>query len=530
MSGVDLASTAATAVQTPPRRQSEPNVWNPYTVAGPAGVLPRRGRDPIEFMTSEQLRELTVLNPFRLVRELARLHPSVDMALDTALRLMCPTENYQVVAEAPDSATGGVSADAEEADTDTDGTASLAAMFAQLPPEVGGGLRGLRTILALEAIMTGMPIAEACPGQPLEGVKRIWPMDSLTCGFWRPTRDADLVLRQRLKYPQQAPPDASGGTAFHKTGGNWAWQDMPAATVFWRAVGQEADDPYGRAPYAAAMMEVIADLALMQDLRDAVHNAAWPRHEIGVNLTELHKTAVEVYRITDAKRASEWVTARFQEVVDYVASLRPDDNVVHDSAGTVKMLQPGSFVGVEGVLSFLRQRIAQSLKTLPTLLGINDGSTFNYTSVEWAVYAQGLETLSAVVDEIIIEIANLHLRLIGSKSKAKVIKAKIRTNDAQVDANTESTKITNATNKEKLGYLTHDQAAMSITGRKAASEAQPGVIEPLPEPEPGAGNSTASTIRGTRKQGQPGPKKLPQNPNSGGTTKEDRDAEKSRPK
>jgi hypothetical protein len=134
-----------------------------------------------------------------------------------------------------------------------------------------------------------------------------------------------------------------------------------------------------------------------------------------------------------------------------------------------------------------------------------------------------------------VDVAQLHRRLTGSKSKACARTKPLRANDDQMDANTESTRITNATNKEKLGYMTHDQASMSITGRAAAAPAQPGVIEPLPQPAPGTGPGPGETngklgggpnkVQGTRSE-KPGPKDQQGAGSRAGTTKEDRQVKK----
>lgn len=522
-------TTVITGV-TNPRRRSEPSNWSPYTAGTPYGVFARRGQNPLRYFTSEQLRELTLTDPLGLVRDLPDLHPTVSHALNNARNLMfSATDDIKITAETA-GADGELSSDASEAEINEADTSSVRAFWKQLPPEVGGGLRGFSSILGDELQLTGMICVETCPGQPLEGLKRAWIINSLTVELSRVNRDADLAMFQRLRYPQAAPENPSMPKMQSYDMYNYGWEELPSETCFWAAIGQMSDIVHGRAAYATATVEAIADMALIQDLRDAVHNAAWPRHDIGVNLAKLHQVAVEVYKITDPKRAAQWVNQRYQEIVDYVATLRSDDNVVHDSNGQVNMLQPGSFQGLEGVLSFLRQRLAQSLKTLPTLLGINDGSTFNYTSVEWAVYAQNLEATRAVVFEIIQKISELHLRLIGSKSIVRITAAPIRTNDEQQDANTESTQIGNEIQKEKAGYITHDQGAMKITGKKAAGPAQPGVIEPLPSDTgftgPGQTNSNTRTggDGGTRNSGKPGPKKIPQNPNSEGTTEEERNS------
>lgn len=495
------------------KRSSEPDGWNPLGT----GVIPRRGTDPLQYFTSDQLRNLVLTNPLRVIADLPYLHPAVDMALNTALRLTCTEDGLTIFAE--DGTT-----DAEGAAVpNPEDTASLDAMWARLPAEVGGSLRGLRTMLMQYGILTGQAIVEAIPGPPLQGISRVLPIDPLTTGFNRKDRESDLTLRQWQRFPTN--PQATQSPGIGQSQWSYNWVEMPMERVKWRSFDPDMKNPHGKSFYTTALNEVLADLAMMQDLRDAVHNAAWPRTKIGVNLTELHKVAVEVYRIGDPKRAAEWVTTRFNDIVEYASNLGPEENVVCDSSGTVETLQAGSFTGLEGVLSFLRQRIAQSLKTLPTLLGINDGSTFNYTSVEWAIYAQSLETVACVVDDVLIDISNLHLRLIGSKSIARAKRTGIRTNDNQVDANTLSTTITNATNLEKLGHITHDQGSMMTVNRQAAGPAQPGVIEPLPT-EPGP--TAATQTQGTRKD-KPGPRNLPPGSNSTGTTQEDRNAKKNRP-
>jgi hypothetical protein len=469
------------------------------------------------------LRELTLANPHRILRDLPEIHPTVAHALRTAVTNMCPAEGVYPVA-VPTAAfnTAPEEGSPDEQEVDDRGTAELNALFASTPPEAGGSLRGLRAMLAADMLLTGMPVIECVPGAKLKGLYRVWPVDSLTCELRRATRDSDLQLMQLIRHPEVRPAATRGtGPAYTN------WVPLPPETCFWGATNQRTDMPYGVAHFYQALPEAIADMALIESLRDAVHNAAWPRMQFGVDKKKLHETAVETYRITDPGKAAEWVNDRFGEFVDYINNLGADDNVAFDSAGDLKTMQPGSFQGLSEVLSFLRQRLAQSLKTLPTLLGINDGSTFNYTSVEWGVYASGLEADVAVVDDILCKAGTLHLRLCGIDAVCVMKGTSIRKNDEGTDATTMSTKVTNAQNLERAGYMGHDQASMYAHGKKAYGPAQPGVIEPLPDgTAPGAAGQTNSNKRvgseqGTRQVKKP-VKKPPQQPGTGGKTPEER--------
>lgn len=488
-------------------RKTEPRIYNPYQTGGT--IMPRRGDMAKSLFTDEAIEHAAIHSPLWLIKQLPQLHPSVDMALYTAITLMCPVDGIHIIAVpkgAPATVPGGT------VPTDDKDTASLNEMWDSQPSEVGGSLHGLQMILTAEAILTGMACVEGVPGAELTGVRRVWPTDSLSIAFLRDNRDADLTPYQRQRFPDKSPNAI-------QPNGTFGWQRLDALTFFWHSINQTVEMPEGKSMCASAVNEALCDLALMQDLRDAVHNAAWPRLLLGVDKKLLHEIAVNVYKLQNWKKAADWVDDQYEKIRAYANDIGPNENVVHDASGKVENLAGGSFDGLEGVLSFLRQRVAQSLKTLPTLLGINDGSTFNYTSVEWNIYAQGLETVRQCVAQVLVDIANLHLRLIGSTSIARAIYDPIRTNDALVEANTDGVRLANAIGKEQAGYIEHDEAAMSVVGHKAVAPAQPGIVEPIPgAPTQGGGQSTNPKAD----------KNATTKPTNEQTTKEQRDAEKQR--
>lgn len=441
-------------------RQTRPQGYNPY-LRGGAGLLARRADDPRLLLARKDLARYAESSPLRLLALLPDVHPAVGLATWNALRLACAPGDLQIVA-VQDSAPG------EADDTmDPDATAAIADLWESLPQEIGG-LQGLQTTLTLSGLFTGLMAVEAVPGRRGSGVSGVWPVDSLTLAFFRDSADSGAIPHQR------------------QTGAPNGFKRLDGPGFFWRALDSFADDPYGRAPYAPAVSEILADLALMQDLRDAVHNAAWPRLQFLFDMKATHEYVVETLGITNRYEVSAKIKELFQEVVTYAQTLRSDDNVVSMGTTGTNVIEGGkSFAALEPILTYLRQRIVQALKTLPTLMGINDGSTQTYTTVEWAIYAAGLETLRGIVAQLLVGVARLHLRLLGLDRKVKAEMQPIRTTDAQMEANAEATRIENEVRKRDEGWQTQDDAARAITGSAAVPEGeryqQPDAPAPAPQ-------------------------------------------------
>lgn len=451
-----MPNFAATPRNPRPRtagvRQSESGAFNPYA-NGRYSVIPRRALNSAVTSNSNGIYGLCYSSPLRLLSILPDIHPTIGLALWNALRLACAPGDLRIVAMTTD---GG------DEQVDDKGNQALDALWGSLPSEIGG-LNGLQRQLFQQAILTGLICAEAVPGRRGKGVGEIWPVDSLSIGFNRNPETQRIIPLQRQMFP----------TGETKLG----WTELDPNTFFWSAMDAMVDEPYGRAPYAPAVAECLADLAMMQDLRDAVHNAAWPRLSQGFNFTESYKVATEIMNLREPE-ASEWVNTRFQEVVVQSSSLKADDNIFYDSAAGVGVIEGGqAFRALEPILTYLRQRIVQSVKSLPTLMGINDGSTQTYTTVEWKIYATGLEDIRDITNAVIVKIANLHLQLLGLPLKAVAKVTKIRTEDALIEAQAEALRIQNGKELVRMGFKDPEELSIELTGSKPFnSDPKPGAF------------------------------------------------------
>jgi hypothetical protein len=427
-------------------------------------VIPRRGI-ATQTITSRTLPTLWSDTPLRLLSYLPDIHPSVGLALWNALCLTCAPGDLRIIAQEVGAGNGEL----HEA-----GTERLEELWETLPNEIGG-LSGLQEQLTSQALLTGMICAEAVPGPRGAGVGDIFPVDSLSIAFKRNPDTDRLIPHQRQIYAPRLDRPSNAG-----------YVELSTDTFFWRTVQAMVDEPYGRAPYAPAIAECLADMALMQDLRDAIRNAAWPRLGYGFNFEESYRVGREVLNLQEPA-LGEWVNARFQEVIDAAANMKADDNMFYDQAGGLQVIEGGKgFAALNSILTYLRQRIVQSLKTLPTLMGINDGSTQTYTTVEWAIYAKGLESVRKAVVDVILSCANLHLRLLGLPLKAVAEYEPIRTTDSLIEANTETVQIQNEKEKIRLGWSNHEESSMRVTGSPPVAEPMPGALD-----APSAGTAPA---------------------------------------
>lgn len=433
-------------------RQSEPN---PPTAPGGIQIVPRRSVESGMLSTRAAISRYAQDTPLRLLTYLVDIHPALSLAVWNALRLT--TSGVKVVA-----------IDAASAEQDDAATAELDALFESLPNEIGG-FRGLLSTGVLWALLTGLPFFEAVPGKRGEGVRLIVPVDSLTIRFVREGEDQVCVPKQRQTY----------GTGVGQTLG---YADLTPQLMFWRPIDTLPEDPYGRAPLGSAISECLRDIALMADVQQIIHRTGYPRGAVGFNFSETYKIAKEVFGIEDAGEAQQWVMEQFQASVTACSAIKPEEWFHYDSNGGFDIIEGAKgFTGLTDVLTFLRQRITQSVKSLPTLMGINDGSTQTYTTVEWHIYASAMEDIRQTVAGLLAQIASLHFRLQGRPLLGRVVAEPIRTNDAMIEAQTEALKIANEARKRDEGWQTNDDAAQAITGTDAVG---PAPKSPAPRTQP----------------------------------------------
>jgi hypothetical protein len=467
-------------------RISQPTWLNPAIMNG-FGFIPRRslgtelapGTDQTALRSIDQILILAKIAPLKVLTMLPDVIPEVSKCIWNNLRLGCGNEAVRLKAVKRDAK--GVTV--EEA---PDGNEAIRSLFLGLPSEVGD----FGDLLRQNYLMTqfsGMCVVECVPGKRNQGVKEVWPVDTLTLRFRRDKSTGlnNLWQRQRL-YGLPIDRKAYGG-----------FIPLPMQRTFYSALDGFPDDPYGRAPLAAMLNPVLEIIAFMKDLLLAWHRVGTPKYDIGFDYEMHAKVAVEIMGMTDKALIEAYVEQQFQNAVNTFQSLQPDDAFLHDNKSTVSVNgSGGKWPNVEQIWNLLRWRLIVAMHEMPTLMGVVEGNTETWSSVDWQIYAKGLETLVAKAAAPLVRAAEYHLQLLGMPYFVEAEYSPVRANQRMVDAQSEQLEIDNEARKRDEGWQTQDEASLHITG--SASVAEPdltalGVVKPEPSPSTGPGGPSKAT-------------------------------------
>jgi predicted metal-binding transcription factor (methanogenesis marker protein 9) len=464
------------------KRKSQPTNAVPVMGAG-IGIVPRRvlpsGINSHDALCDpEKVQWLGVNGAFRLFEILLDLHPSLKQAKSNALRLVFGEGKTKFVAF-----TEGVSGDGKDV-RDEELTSEIEDLFKSQPDEIGG-LVGLQTALAISGMISGMGCLEAVPGPRGSGIRRFWIVDTLTIGLARPGNDPDADLAAYQKQTNLT------GAAI----ANGGWVQMPAETFKWSAIDGTPSNPYGVGLFSAAFNQALADFQMNKNLRDAVHNAAWPRLDYEYDVERITNRGVvslkkdfenvsEEDNLTDLDR---YVNTEIDRVVADVVNMPSDGNPVHSSDLKINPIPAGDFTGLAEPLQMERHRLVQSLDELPTLMGINDGSTQTYTSVEWGIRATKAEWLRDWVNVQIAWGLELHFRLKGKVATVRAECEAVRSSDAKSDAETKEIVVRTEAAVTNRGLQELSEEAQNVTNsglptskeaKARQAKAQEGVTDP----------------------------------------------------
>jgi hypothetical protein len=424
---------------------------------GGLGYIARRGVDfgsSVAVQTLEGLARMATQQPLELLSLLPDLVPEVGLAVWNGTFLGCGPDSLRIKAMTK-TAEGG----SEEA---PEGTAAIKELWAKNTDEVGGLIDALGQNYQM-LLFSGLCAAEAVPGPRKEGVQAVYPINTLTLRFKR-EEDGSLGLYQR----QTANPN---GLGIYSAGFGGLFKPMPMDRIFYSKLPALPDEPYGRAPLAPALTVVLECLAYMRDLLLAWHRVGTPAWDAGFDFEMWAKIAREVVGLTDPKEINDFVQEKFQESVKFFADKNPDDVFLHDIKTTINAVGSGDkWPDVQGIWSMLRLRLIQALKQLPTIMGIVEGDTETWASIQWTIYAQSLMSLVSKAASPLVRASGLHLQLLGMPYAAEVEIEPVRSIQRLLDAQAEAQEIRNEEAKVRNNWQLNITASQSITGSAPPGE------------------------------------------------------------
>lgn len=442
---------------------SRPDYFNAY--GNGIGLVPRRSWDmrTTEYIRQVSLSPLLSLQgwaqqaPLRLLAVLIATHPMAQMALSNDLDIAFSPGDTRIVA---------VENGADKTAND-EGTAVLDALWERLDPAMGG-MTGLQRICATQFTVAGIAAVEAIAGPRGEGIASIVDFSPLTIRF----RDTPGKAGVPRVIEQQ------------QNGGKAAWVELPPAACRVVPWSGSYENPYGVPRFSSFLTEGLADASEQGNLKDIFRAIAYPHIAFEFPVTETALLGAGNPMLLAGKATDEYGNPRDLEPIEYafqiyaefmkiLPTLKADDFITLPAGAKANVINAGA--GLGGLDSSQERRllrICQSLDHPPSLLGITFGGTQAYSATQYRVYTQKLETLRALVNAILVWIANRELQLRGIPLIARADTEVIQSEDKLLDAQADQARQDATFELVRAGLLLPEDASQRLVGSGVADPAK----------------------------------------------------------
>jgi hypothetical protein len=248
-----------------------------------------------------------------------------------------------------------------------------------------------------------------------------------------------------------------------KLDGTESMLDIP--TFFWQLLDPDADTPYETPPFLPVIQAVLFNISVMQDLERIVKRTAYPRISVKIVEETLRKFAPVDAQTDDSVMAS-WLSSQKAAIGSSLSDLAPEDAAVFFDSLEIDVLETkgNTTVDFRPLKSVIDQRIVTGLKSLPTVMGRQFGSSQTIGGVESLLYAKSIASLQEVAAHLLSRSLTLALQLEGKKGFVKVkFKPVSLRPDNELEA-FQGLKQARILEQLSLGMITDEQAALELTG------------------------------------------------------------------
>ena len=255
--------------------------------------------------------------------------------------------------------------------------------------------------------------------------------------------------------------------------GQWQgsqWVTLDRETIGYVPVDPFPGSPYGRPLATPALFSALFLLGMFHDLRRVVSQQGYPRLDLELNLEELLK-AMPADLESDPEKVKEWISTTLDEISDVYSALEPDDAYVHTSViqinRPVGTVNSSSLSAVDGLIRGLERMATRALKSMPLLMGSNEGVSETHANRQWEIHVAGIKSIQHLCETLMGRLFTLALQSQGIQAQAVLRFAELRASEELRDAQTETIKIANATLKYQQGWISQDQASEEATDSPA---------------------------------------------------------------
>ncbi|MFH1567739.1 MAG: hypothetical protein ABIL09_07035 [Gemmatimonadota bacterium] len=404
--------------------------------------------------------------PLAMLRYMRDYNPDAALAVWNTIRLASKIGQVQVLQFDPN-------APEDDWETDDDGLRMVLALDnrEEVGREYGGGFRALAGVLLLTLMTQGAAAIEVALTDDLRDVLDFCPVDPHLITFQRD--------EERIAHPVL---NAIAGKPVLLN--ELQFRYIP--------LDPDIDDPHGRSPMWPTLESITFQTEVLRDLKAVAHNQGYPRIDVAiVEEIVLKNTPSHLQLPGREDELKAWLDGYLSDLADTYESLNPDDAFLHWDWVQVNMTGPGKggsgSIDIKALIQIVEAQVISSLKSLPILLGRNEGSTTTHATVQWQIYAEGIESLQGIVRKALEWACNLALQVWGRQSVCRIEFEAPRKTDRYAEAQAD---LLEAQTWELLvdrGWADDDEAAQAMLGHDATGEAAPKPAVPPPpadeEPE-----------------------------------------------
>lgn len=245
------------------------------------------------------------------------------------------------------------------------------------------------------------------------------------------------------------------------------WVDLTAPTVAYIPIDPLPNSPYGRSLASPAIFISIFLLGILHDLRRVVQQQGWPRLDLAVEMEKLLEMTPEDITL-GSDQFKKWVDAIITEIGDVYGELEPDDAYVHTDVVTVNRpvgtVDSGSLGAVDGLIMALERMITRALKTMPLLMGLQEGGSETHANRQWEIHSAGIKSIQHLLESLLERLLTVMLQAQGIQARVEFKFAELRASEELRDQQTLQLKIRNGQALYDAGIIGQEEFAMMTVG------------------------------------------------------------------
>lgn len=236
-------------------------------------------------------------------------------------------------------------------------------------------------------------------------------------------------------------------------------------TFFWGVLDPDTDSPFETPPFLPAIQAVLFNISVMQDLQRIVKRVAFPRISIKIVEQTLRKFAPAHIQF-DEKLLANWMNEQRNAIGNSLKDLAPEDAAVFFDSISIDMLETknNATIDFKPLIQVIDQRVITGLKSMPTILGRQFGSSQTLGGVEALLYAKSVKCVQDVVISILERALILSLQLEGIKGYVRCKYGEVSLRPAHELETFLQLKQNRVLKNLSLGFITDETAAEELTG------------------------------------------------------------------